>query len=95
MPLVLLPVSAELPFPDRLDLAGDEALARVWEAQMTQLALPPLGLPGLTVSTALVGGVPVGVQLVAGRFREDVCLRAGEAIEAQGVPVAPIDRVKD
>ncbi len=90
-PLVLLPVSAELPFPDRLDLAGDAAFARVWEAQMTQVALPFLGLPGLTVSTALVGGVPVGVQLVAGRFREDMCLLGGEAIEADGVPTAPVD----
>ena len=90
-PLVLLPVSAELPFIDGLDLAGDAAFARVWEAQLTQVALPFLGLPGLTVSTALVGGVPVGVQLVARRFREDICLLAGEAIEAGGVPVAPID----
>lgn len=90
-PVVLLPVCAELPFVDRLDLAGEAALARVWEAQMTQLALPILGLPGLTVSTALVGDVPVGVQLVAGRFREDLCLLAGEAIEAGGVPPAPID----
>ncbi len=90
-PLVLLPVSAELPFVDRLDLGGDAAFARVWEAQMTQVALPFLGLPGLTVSTALVGGVPVGVQLVAGRFREDICLLGGEAIEAGGVPTAPVD----
>jgi len=41
----------------------------------------------------LVGKVPVGVQVVAGRFREDLCLAAGEAIEAGGVPVSPIDPV--
>ncbi len=90
-PVVLLPVSAELPFPQNLDLQGDAAFARVWEAQMTQIALPILGLPGLTVSTGMVGTVPVGVQVIAGRFREDVCLLAGEAIEAGGVPPAPID----
>jgi amidase len=39
----------------------------------------------------LVGRVPVGVQLVAGRFREDLCLLAGEAIEAGGTPSAPVD----
>jgi amidase len=33
----------------------------------------------------------VGVQIVAGRYREDLCLRAGEAIEARGTPPAPID----
>ncbi len=58
---------------------------------MTQRAIPLLGLPGLTVSTGLVGRKPVGVQLVAARHREDLCLAAGEAIEAGGVPPAPID----
>jgi len=50
-----------------------------------------MGLPGLTVSTGLVGKSPVGVQIIAGRYREDLCLRAGEAIEVQGTPPAPID----
>ena len=90
-PVVLMPVSAELPFADALDLQGDAAFARVWEAQMTQIALPVLGLPGLAVTTGLPGGIPVGVQVVAGRFREDLCLLAGDAIEAGGTPVSPID----
>ncbi len=89
-PVVLLPVSAELPFADGEDLQGDAAFGRVWEAQMVQIALPITGLPGLTVSTGMVGTVPVGVQVVAGRFREDLCLLAGEAIEAGGVPVSPV-----
>ena len=93
-PVVLLPVSAELPFPNDLDLQGDAAFARVWEAQMTQIALPVIGMPGLVVSTGLVGKVPVGVQVIAGRFREDMCLLAGEAIEAGGVPASPIDPVR-
>jgi len=92
-PVLLLPVSAELPFPDRLDLDGEAAFSRVWEAQLTQRGIPAMGLPGLTVTTGLVGSVPVGVQVVAGRFREDLCLLAGEAIEAGGVPAAPIDPV--
>jgi len=90
-PVVLMPVSAELPFPDELDRQGDAAFARVWEAQMTQIALPVTGMPGLTVSTGMVGTAPVGVQIVAGRYREDLCLLAGEAIEAGGVPASPID----
>jgi amidase len=90
-PVLLLPVSAELPFPDGLDLQGEAAYARVWAAQMTQIGLPFLGLPALTVSTAMHGSAPVGVQIVAGRYREDLCLLAGEAIERGGVPVAPVD----
>jgi amidase len=89
--VLVMPVSGELPFPDHLDRRDDASFARVWKAQMPQVAIPFMGLPGLTVTTGLVGRVPVGVQVVSGRFREDLCLAAGEAIEAGGVPSSPID----
>jgi len=89
--VLLIPVSAELPFPDQLDLQGNAAYQRVWDSQFPLRATPALGLPILTVSTGLVGQTPVGVQIVASRYREDLCLRAGEAIEARGTPPAPID----
>jgi amidase len=85
-PVVLMPVSGELPFPDHDDVTSFERFEQILEAQLTQVGLPLLGLPGLTVTTGLVGGVPVGVQVVAGRYREDLALAAGEAIEAGGVP---------
>jgi len=91
--VLLMPVSAELPFPDGLDRKDDASFARVWRAQLTQIAIPFMGLPGLTVSTGLVGRIPVGVQVVSGRYREDLCLAAGEAIEAGGTPPAPVDPV--
>lgn len=90
-PVVVMPPCGELPFPDGLDLKDAASFARVWRAQMPQIALPFVGMPGLTVSTGLVGRVPAGVQIVAGRYREDLCLSAGEAIEAGGVPPSPID----
>jgi amidase len=90
-PVLLVPVSAELPFPDGLDMQSPASFERVWRAQLVQTGLPLMGLPGLTVSTGLVGRTPVGVQIIAGRYREDLCLLAGEAIEAGGVPTAPID----
>ncbi len=89
-PVLLLPVSAELPFPDDLDLTEFD---RVFAAQLVQTGLPLMGLPGLTVSTGVVGATTVGVQVIAARYREDLCLLAGEAIEAGGVPPAPIDPV--
>ncbi len=89
--VLLMPVSGELPFPDQLDCKDDASFARVWHAQLPQIAIPFVGLPGLTVSTGLVGRIPVGVQLVSGRYREDLCLAAGEAIEAGGTPSAAID----
>jgi len=86
--VLLLPVSADLPFTDNLDLQDFD---RVWKAQTTQVGLPFLGLPALAVATGLIGTVPVGVQIVAARFREDLCLAAGDAIEAGGIPPSPID----
>lgn len=67
---MLCPVSAELPFTDLLDVESPEAFTRVLEAQIAQVGLPLMGLPGLKVSTDMVGNVPLGVQLVAGRYHE-------------------------
>jgi amidase len=64
------------------------------EAQLTQVGLPLMGLPGLTVTTGTVGRIPVGVQLLAGRYREDLLLQAGATIEAAGAPITPIDPVQ-
>jgi len=93
-PVLLMPVSGELPFPDGLDRRDDASFARVWRAQLPQIAIPFMGLPALTVSTGSVGRIPVGVQVVSGRYREDMCLRAGEAIEAGGPPVVAVDPVR-
>lgn len=87
-PLMLTPVSAELPFADGLDKQGEAAYRRVWEAQMTQIGLPFMGLPGLAVATGEVKGAPVGVQLLAARYREDILLDAGQLIEEAGPPVS-------
>ncbi len=89
-PVLLLPVSAELPFADNLDLTD---FVRVWNAQFTMIGLAFTGLPSLVVSTGMVGRTPVGVQLLSRRFREDLCLAAAEAIEAGGTPPSPIDPV--
>jgi len=86
-PVLLLPVSAAPPFPDNLDRTE---FHRVWSAQLTMIGLAFLGLPALTVTTCLTSTIPCGVQLVAARFREDLCLAAGAAIEAAGIPPTPI-----
>ena len=92
-PILLVPVSGELPFVDGLDRQGPEAWAHVLEAQLVQTGLPLMGLPGLTVSLGMVEGphgpAPVGVQLIGARYREDLLLAAGEVIEAAGAPPMP------
>lgn len=82
-PVVLLPVSAELPFDANLDLRDRASYERCWRAQSTMVGLPMTGLPCLSLATGSAGGRPVGVQILAGRFREDLCLAAGEAIESR------------
>lgn len=86
--VLLLPISAELPFVDQLDVRDSESFRRVMEAQLTQIALPLLGVPALALATGSQAGPPVGVQIVASRFREDLCLLAGEEIERRGRPIA-------
>ncbi|MFK7752708.1 MAG: amidase family protein [Sedimentitalea sp.] len=81
-PILICPVSGTLPFAQQLDVSSEQAFADVLEAQLTQRALPALGLPCLSVATGQIGRKPVGVQLVADRFREDTLLAAGAVIEA-------------
>jgi amidase len=90
-PLLLMPVSSLRPVPADYDQRGDEAVARMLTAHHPMLAISMLGLPGLAIPTGLADGVPVGVQLVASRFREDICLAAAEVIEARCPPMTPID----
>jgi amidase len=90
-PLLLMPVSWERPFPVDFDQQGDDAVRRMLTAHHPMLAVSTLGLPGLALPTGLAEGVPVGVQLVAGRFQEELCLKAGEVIEAQQQLITPID----
>ena len=90
-PLLLMPVSWQRPFPVDFDQQGDAAVARMLNAHHPMLAVSTLGLPGLSIPTGLVDGVPLGVQLVAGRFEEELCLRAGEVIEARQPMATPID----
>ena len=54
---------------------------------------PVLGIPALAVPVAAGARLCAGVQILAPRFREDLCLDAGEMIEAAEGVVTPIDPV--
>lgn len=93
VPLVLAPVSTAPVYMRGMDLESVERTAAMWRECTTLTAVPVLGVPGLAVPTGIVDGLPTGVQVLAGRFREDLCLAAGEAIEARAGVVSrlPID----
>ncbi|GGC34741.1 amidase [Siccirubricoccus deserti] len=90
-PLVVLPGGGEQALPVGLDTSGVEGVKRALAAAHTQVGLPVLGLPVLAVPLGQADGLPLGVQVMAGRFREDLALDAGEVIEAAEGPMRPID----
>ena len=92
-PLVLTPVCAVPAYEVGFDVESAQRTAQVWRECATMMALPVLGLPGMAVATGVADGIPVGVQVVAPRFREDLCLAAAEAIEARAGMLArlPVD----
>jgi amidase len=66
---------------------------RMLDALYFQLTLPVLGLPGLAVPVGMAQGLPMGVQLTAARYREDLLLDAAEVLEAHEGPRTPIDPI--
>lgn len=86
-----MPSSWATPFPLDADQRRPEAFRRILENQSPLLSVAMLALPGLNVPTGLDAGMPTGVQVVAERFREDLCFDVGEAIEARIAPITPVD----
>jgi len=82
-PLVLTPF---LPAPtyewDR-DAQGPEGVTEVLGAGMYSIAFNYTGLPAGNIAANYNDGLPVGVQIVGPRFREDLILDACEAIESR------------
>jgi amidase len=83
-PIVLAPVSVGRTPAVNADLGGDEAVrAFFWNDTRFVSAISVLGLPVAVTPVGLLGGQPVGVQLIGSRYREDLCLDAAAAIEGR------------
>lgn len=93
-PLVVGPVSTEPPFTIGFDVESIERTREVLRAQRLLVAVNLLGLPAVSVPTGVWGGLPLGVQVIGARYREDLCLDAAEVIEAQRRLSTPIDPVR-
>jgi len=91
-PLVILPTLAELPPKQDADITVD-GQRQVLDSMRPTLVAPVLGLPGLAVPVGSHGKLRTGVQIMAMRNREDLCLDAGEVIEAAEGVVMPVDPV--
>jgi amidase len=83
-PIVLTPLSVKQTPDARADLGGDARVHSLfWNDLRFMSSINVLGLPAAVVPAGLTGGNPVGVQLIASRYREDLCLDAAAAIEAK------------
>src|SRR6267154_1970411 len=89
-PLVILPTLADLP-PGQVADIEQGGQKTILESMRPALLAPLLGLPGLAVPVGSHGKLRTGIQIMAMRNREDLCLDAGEVIEAAEDVVTPID----
>lgn len=50
-----------------------------------------VGVPAVAIPAGLAAGLPQGVQVVAGMYREDRCLDAAQRIEERLGVLTPVD----
>ncbi len=81
-PLVLTPFLPGPPFDWDRDLQGLEGVREVLGSAMYSYAMNYMGLPAGLIPAGFHEDVPVGVQIVGQRFREDLILDACEAVES-------------
>ncbi len=93
-PLVVLPTMGSLAPVHGLDTTL-EGQKQVLDQIRVSLIAPVLGLPSLAVPVGWAGRLRPGVQIMASRFREDLCLEAGEVIEAAEGVVVPVEPFAD
>jgi amidase len=80
-PLVLTPLLLSPTYEWDADTRGAEGVSNVLGAGIYVLSMNFLGLPAGNVPASYNDGLPVGVQVIGRRFREDMILDACEAIE--------------
>ena len=81
-PLILCPVSGDLPFEDLKDVKSTNDFDYVFSSMLPQIAPPFLGLPGLSFCNGISkDNIPYGVQFLSRRFREDKLLEVGYDLE--------------
>jgi len=81
-PVVLAPTTVmPTPGPREDAISGERMRELFWNDLRFISAINVLGLPGAVVPVSLHDGKPIGVQLIAGRYREDLALDAAAAIE--------------
>jgi amidase len=91
-PLIVGPTWCQPQFEHGYDVAGPESGKDMFNLMRFVLPANLLGLPAACVPTGNASsGLPLGVQIIGDRFREDMCLDAAEAVEQKLGVITPID----
>jgi amidase len=96
-PLIVGPNSGDLPFEVGFDYKDVATYRHVLDAQALMTAINMLGLPSVAVPVGTTAapdapkGLPLGIQIIAPRYREDMALDAAEVVEAVHGLATPID----
>ena len=90
-PLVVSPLMTRVTVPRGYDIDHAGAMAELihigrWGVNLSAIAMPALAFP-----MGMVDGAPIGVQLFAHTWREDVLLEAGDVLENAKGPVGVVD----
>lgn len=93
-PILIMPVSSQIPFVINYDQLGDEIVRKTHLALQPSIATSLMGLPALAAPVLIRDGVPIGVQVVAGRFQEERCFAIGEIIDRRSPVKTPIDPIR-
>ena len=96
-PLLVGPNSGDLPFEIGFDTTDQARTNHVLKSQALMIVVNLIGFPSAAVPVGLAQvdgaprGLPLGVQVIANRYRENLALEAAEVIEAQHGLSTPID----
>ena len=92
-PVLLSPVWSQPAFPLDFDIASLDSAIATLELMRPVLPANLLGTPAAVVPAGMADGLPVGVQVMGGRYTELRCLAVAEAIEQRLGPLTPINPV--
>ncbi len=76
--VLLAPAAPEVAF--KIGAKVDNPL-RMYASDVLTVPVNVAGVPALVVPCGEVGGLPVGLQIIAAQRREDLCMRVGAAVE--------------
>ena len=92
-PVVIGPGWNNEPFLHGEDIMAGKQVATLNDRLSFIVPANALGLPVVALANGVADGLPVGVQVYADHWREDLCLTAAAIVEAASTPITPIDPV--